>query len=458
MTQPSKKDRVQNSGNQLYQRAKKLIPGGTQLFGKRQEMFAPDQWPTYFSEAQGAEVIDLDGRCYVDMSACGIGATVLGYADPDVTAAVVQRVQKGGMCTLNPPDEVELAELLIQLHPWAEMARFGRVGGETMAVAVRIARARTRRDKVAFCGYHGWHDWYLAANLPTEGDEPAEGEEMVDRLGNWHLLPGLEPRGIPRGLAGTSFPFTYNRIDELKSIVQQHGKELAAIVMEPTRQQPPEPGFLEGVRELADHCGAKLIFDEITIGWKLCCGGAHLKYGVDPDLVVFAKTLGNGHPITAVIGRADTMQAAQDTFISSALWTEAIGPAAGVATVKKLMQVDVPSHIDRIGQRVRDGLYSIAEGYKVPFIASGYPGLQFFSFDSPQANEIQTLWTVRMLEHGFLVSGGFFPMLSHENQHVDDFLEACDPVFEEIGIGLRRDDLQQRIGGPVKHAGFRRLA
>ena len=448
---PTSTERL-DRGNEMYQRAKQIIPGGTQLFGKRQEMFAPGQWPTYFAEAKGTEVVDLDGRRYTDMCTCGIGATVLGYADPDVTEAVLKRVQQGVMCMLNPPDEVELAELLLQLHPWAQMVRFGRVGGETMAIAVRIARARTRRDKVAFCGYHGWHDWYLSANLPTKG------EGTKDRLGNWHLLPGIEPRGIPGALAGTAIPFTYNRIDELKHIVEHHGADLAAIVLEPTRNFVPEPGFLEGVRELADRCGARLIFDEISIGWKLSLGGAHLKYGIEPDLAVFAKTLGNGHPISAVIGREDTMQAAQETFISSALWTEAVGPAAGVATVKKMMRVDVPAHIDRIGVRTQEGIREVAQRHNLPLITSGHPALQFFAFDHPQSLEIQTLWTVRMLEHGFLSVGAFFPMLAHEAHHVDAFLAACDPVFEEIRLAIDRDDLAKRIGGSVKHAGFRRLA
>jgi glutamate-1-semialdehyde 2,1-aminomutase len=452
MNLPLITDLAQGTGQQLYRKAKTMIPGGTQLFGKRQENFAPEQWPTYFAEAKGAEVVDLDGLRYIDMCTCGIGATVLGYADPDVTKAVIERISRGAMCMLNPPEEVELAELLLQIHPWAEKVRFGRVGGETMAIAVRIARAGTGREKIAFCGYHGWHDWYLSANMSTEG------KGMVDRLGNWHNQPGLEPAGIPQSLAGTSLPFTYNKIDELKAIVDRHGSELAAIVMEPTRNLFPEPGFLEGVRELADRCGARLIFDEITISWKLCLGGAHLKYGVQPDMAVFAKTLGNGHPISAVIGTADTMEAAQDTFISSAMWTEAVGPAAGVATVKKLMRIDVPAHLEQIGGRVRDGLAEIAQRHDVPLNFTGYPALMYFHFDHPQTAALQTLWTVRMLSHGFLASGGFYPMLAHEDQHVDAYLAACDSVFEEMSQALKQDDIENRIGGPVKHSGFQRLA
>ena len=452
MNKPVTSELAQGSGQQLYRKAKTIIPGGTQLYGKRQEMFAPEQWPTYFTKAQGVEVEDLDGRRYLDMCTCGIGATVLGYADPDVTQAVLERIPQGVMCMLNPPEEVELAELLLEIHPWAEKVRFGRLGGETMSIAVRIARARTRRDKIAFCGYHGWHDWYLSANLA------ADGGGMVDRLGNWHNQVGLEPNGVPRSMAGLVMPFTYNKIDELKAIVDEHGSDLAAIVMEPTRNLMPEPGFLEGVRELAQRCGARLIFDEITISWKLCLGGAHMKYGIEPDLAVFAKTLGNGHPISAVIGTADTMDAAQDTFISSALCTEAVGPVAGVATVKKLMRIDVPAHLEKIGTRLRDGLTEIAERHQVPLDFTGHPAMFYFHFKHPQAAALQTLWTVRMLSHGILVSGGFYPMLAHEASHVDRCLAACEEVFEELGLAIQQEDIEQRIGGPVKHTGFARLA
>jgi len=436
----------------LYEDAKGLIPGATQLFSKRQEMFAPEQWPPYFSEAKGCTVTDVDGNRYIDMGMAGIGATVLGYADPDVTAAVVDRAQRGTMCMLNPAEEVELAKLMLKLHPWAAMARFARSGGEAMAIAVRIARARTGRDRVAFCGYHGWHDWYLAANLPTD-----RSADTTDRLGDWHLIPGLQPAGIPRGLAGSALPFHYNKIDELHAIVREYGHQLAAIVMEPTRHHAPAPGFLESVRELADASGARLVFDEISVGWKLACGGAHLKFHVAPDLAVFSKSTANGYPMAAVIGTADTMQAAQDTFISSALWSEAIGPAAALASIQKMMRIDVPAHIARIGQAVQDGLREIAQRHAVPWTPVGYPALQAYQFQHPEAAPLQTLWTVRMLDQGFLSVAGFFPMLSHHDCHVEPYLAACDRVFAELATAIRNQDIVQRIGGPVRHSGFNRL-
>lgn len=437
------------TNQELYRRAKTLIPGGTQLLSKRPEMFAPDQWPAYYREAQGCRIVDLDGRAYVDMSIMGVGSCLLGYNDPDVTAAVIDRVKAGSMATLNCPDEVALAELLLEIHPWAENVRYGRSGGEAMAVAVRIARARTGRDLVAFCGYHGWHDWYLAANRAADGGQ--------DRL-RGHLLPGLSPQGVPSQLAGTALPFAYNDLDGLAAIVRRDGARLAAVVMEPTRAQEPAAGFLEGVRELCDRAGAVLVFDEITIGWRLVLGGAHLRLGATPDVAVFAKALGNGHPMAAVIGRADVMQAAQESFISSTYWTEGVGPAAALATVRKMRGRDLPGHIAAVGARFRQGLAEIAARHAVPIKLAGYPALTTLTFERPDAQALQTLLTVRMLKHGILAGAGFYPSLAHGPEHVDAYLAAADEIFAELAEAARSSDAAARVGGPIRHSGFARLA
>ena len=297
----------------LYRHAKERIPGGTQLLSKRPEMLAPDQWPPYYRKASGCEIWDLDNRHYYDFSTNGIGSCLLGFNDPDVTRAVCRRVRSGSMCTLNPPEEVALADRLCAIHPWADQARFARCGGEACAVAVRIARATTDRSVVAICGYSGWQDWYLAANL---GDSDAL---------RGHLLPGLSPLGVPRELRGTTVPFTFDNREQFNAILEQYGPRLAAVVMEPCRSQDPAPGFLEFVKAGAHRVGALLIFDEITIGWRLHFGGAHLKFGVSPDLAVFAKALGNGHPMASVIGTRAAMAGAHDSFISSTYWTEGVG-------------------------------------------------------------------------------------------------------------------------------------
>jgi len=430
------------NNQQLYQRARQIIPGGTQLLSKRPEMHAPDVWPAYYQEARGCEIVDLDGRRFVDMSSNCVGACLLGYANEHVDAAVLKRIRSGTMCSLNSPDEVELAELLIDLHPWADMVRYARTGGESLAVAVRIARAATGRKVIAFCGYHGWSDWYLAANLSGE------------KLGG-HLLNGLDPSGVPSGLEGTVLPFQYGDLDALRRIVSQN--KLAAIVMEPVRGQLPASGFLEGVRQVADDAGAALVFDEVSSGWKFACGGAHMKFGIEPDVAVFSKSTSNGYPMSAVIGRASVMEAAQTSFISSTYWTDGIGPAAAIASIRQMQKVDVPAHLATIGSRAMERWTELGQSQGVPTVAGGLPPFVHLGFDHPETLALQTLFTIRMLDRGYLAGSSFYPTLSHTEQHVDDFAERAADVLDELGDAVRKGDLESRLTTPIRHTGFQRL-
>ena len=430
----------------LYRRAKKIIPGGTQLLSKRPELMAPELWPAYYSKASGCEVWDLDGNRFIDMSYNGIGACILGAADPDVNAAVIRAVHSGSMSTLNCPEEVELAELLCELHPWAEMVRFARTGGEAMSIAVRIARAATGRDIIAFCGYHGWHDWYLAANLAE--DSALDG----------HLLPGLEPCGVPRGLRGTALPFRYNRIEELSAIASTEGDRIAAVVMEPIRGEWPREGFLKDVHKIVDRLDAVLVFDEITAGFRLNTGGSHLVLGVDPDIAVFGKAMGNGYPIGAVIGKKTVMDAAQRTFISSTCWTEKIGPSAALATIRKHGNLDAAEHLDRIGRRVQKGWRKAAESAGVPLSVSGIPPLGHFTIGSERALAGRTFFTQQMLSRGYLATDAFYATLAHTEAVVDEYLDNTRGVFTELADVLSDDDrMQNALTGPVAQVGFQRL-
>ena len=432
-------------GQELYRRARQIIPGGTQLLSKRPEMFLPEQWPTYFRQAKGAEVVDLDGRTYLDMSYAGIGATVLGFADPDVDGAVKAAIDKGTMATLNCEEEVELAELMLELHPWAQMARFSRAGGEALTIAIRIARAATKREVIAFCGYHGWHDWYLSANLAE--DTALDG----------HLLSGLEPKGVPRGLAGLMQPFHFNQVEEIEKIAAEYGSRLAAIVMEPVRSSEPTPEFIRGVRRIADETGAVLVFDEVTSGFRLNTGGAHLVYGVEPDIAVFAKAISNGYPMAAVIGRRQVMDAAQDTFISSTAWTERVGFAAALATLRKHRQHKVGDHLKRIGGRVKKGWQDASSRVELPIDVTGIAPLGHFQFKIDGAQELRTLFTQMMLDRGILASGSFYAMYAHNDAHVDRYLEAVSDIFGELKKAVENRSVTQLLRGPVAHTGFSRL-
>lgn len=431
----------------LYAHAKERIPGGVQLLSKRPEQFAPNQWPNYAVKAKGCEVWDLDGNHYYDMTTNGIGACLLGYADPDVSAAVIRRVENGSMSTLNAPEEVALADKLCALHPWASNVRFARTGGEICAVAVRIARATTGRNLVAICGYHGWSDWYLAANL---GDTTQlDGQ----------LLPGLQPDGVPRQLQGTSLTFNSHDWEAFDRIIRDYGDQLACVIMEPFRNEYPQAGWLEHIRDEAHRVGALLIFDEITIGWRLAFGGSHKLTNVTPDLATFAKALGNGHPIAAVIGTQEAMEGAHTSFISSTYWTEAVGPTAALAAIEKMEKTKVWDHVRCVGETVQKDWLEAAGRHNVPIECSGLPCLAHFAF-TKYPLELKTLYTVLMLKEGFLGNTALYPTLAHTDEILELHRAALDRVFEKIGSILKtgdKNDILEAIGGPVCQSGFKRL-
>ncbi|OGC22608.1 aminotransferase class III [candidate division WOR-1 bacterium RIFOXYC2_FULL_37_10] len=430
---------------ELYKKAKKIIPGGTQLFSKRPEMFLPDLWPAYYSKAKGCEVWDLDNKKYIDMSYMGIGSCILGYSDDDVNLAVDGAVTNGNMCTLNAPEEVELAELLCELHPWAEMVRYARCGGEAMSIAVRIARAATGKDIILFCGYHGWHDWYLSANLAD--DQALDG----------HLLQGLFSKGVPRGLLGTAKPFIYNNTEQFLDLINKNKGKIAAVVVETIRNYEPKPGFLETIRKVTDELKIVMICDEVSSGWRLNVGGAHLKYGISPDIAVFAKGISNGFPMAAIIGKSDVMQAAQETFISSTYWTDRIGPTAAIAAIKKMKANDVPRYLSIVGSKIKKGWSDLANKYHLKISVSGIDPLGHFSFNYDNHLYLKTLFTQLMLEKGFLATNAFYASFSHTEQCVDSYLMAVDESLAFISESLKNDSVVSDLKGLVCHAGFKRL-
>lgn len=428
----------------LQSRAAAVIPGMTQLLSKRPEMFSQGVWPSYFRNAKGVEVEDIDGNRYLDFSIGGIGATVLGYADEEVNAAVIDAVRKGSASSLNPPEEVELAEKLLELHPWAQMARFARSGGEAMAVAVRIARTATGRSKVIFCGYHGWMDWYLAANVGTEN---ALGE---------HLLAGLKPNGVPRQLAGTAIPFKFNDSEDFLLAFKAAGGDLAAIVMEPARNYMPDPEFMATIHRAACENGIPLVMDEISAGFRICNGGAHLKLGWEPDIAVFAKALGNGIPISAVIGKAQFMNAAQDSFISSTNWTERLGPVAALAMINKFVRVNASEHLVAVGETVEAGWRCLADKYGLKIHISGIKPMLHFRFDRDH-DVNRTYYTQEMVKRGFLAGMTFYSMYAHTFEQVERYLAATDEVWGELARLGGPDAVTEKLEGEIATSGFKRI-
>ncbi|MEJ8836240.1 pseudaminic acid cytidylyltransferase [Ramlibacter sp. AN1133] len=431
------------TGQKLWSHAKRVIPGGNMLLSKRAEMFLPEQWPAYFSKAKGCQVWDLDGRAYTDVSIMGIGTNTLGYGHPEVDAAVHRTVDAGNMSTFNCPEEVFLAEKLVQLHPWADMVRLARTGGEANAIAIRIARAASGREKVAVCGYHGWHDWYLSANL-------VDAENLAG-----HLLPGLAPNGVPQSLRGTVFPFNYNNYQELEDLVSTH--DIGVIKMEVVRNQGPENDFLHKVRSLATRRNIVLIFDECTSGFRQTFGGIHKLYGVEPDMAMFGKAMGNGYAITATIGRREIMEAAQSTFISSTFWTERIGPSAALKTLEVMERVRSWDTITATGQRIRGRWQQLADRHGLKIEHWGLPALTGFTFQSPQNLAYKTLITQEMLSKGYLAGNSVYVCTEHTPAVLDGYFEALDSVLALIRECEDGRDVMGLLKGPVCHAGFKRL-
>jgi glutamate-1-semialdehyde 2,1-aminomutase len=432
-------------GQDLYKKAKTLIPGGTMLLSKRPEMFLPNQWPSYFDKAKGCQVWDLDGNQFTDMSIMGIGTNTLGYGQAKVDEAVLKAVKKGNMSTFNCPEEVALAEKLVELHPWGDMVRFARSGGEANAIAVRIARAATGKDKVAICGYHGWHDWYLSANLGD--DSGLDG----------HLLPGLDPAGVPRNLKGSVIPFKYNDLEEITNIVLSN-PDLGAIKMEVTRNIGPAEGYLEGIRELCTRKGIVLIFDECTSGFRESFGGIHKKYGVEPDMCMFGKALGNGYAITAVLGRKAVMEATQKTFVSSTFWTERIGPSAALATLKVMEEYRSWEFITSQGQKLKEGWNGLANKLDLKISHFGIPALAGFSIVSDSWLPYKTYITQEMLKSNILAANSVYLCTEHTDSVISTYLEKLEPIFATIShYEKEQKDIGHLLEGPICHGGFKRL-
>mgnify|MGYP006237024307 FL=1 len=431
--------------NKISSLAKERIPGFSQLLSKRPDQFSREFWPSHYKKAKGTFVWDLDGQKYLDMSISGIGANVLGYSDKEVNSAVKKAIEDGSSSSLNPREEVLLADKLCKLHPWADMARFSRSGGEAVSIAVRIARAYSNKDKVLFCGYHGWQDWYLAANISSTSN--------LDE----HLLPSLTSLGVPRALKDTAFPFSYNNIKSFKELFKKYKKSLGAVVMEPIRSEDPIPGFLEEIVTTCKESNIPLIFDEISSGFRIANGGSHMKFGLNPDLAVFAKAMGNGFPISAVIGKKEIMQYAEESFISSTNWTERVGSAAAIACIEKFVEKDVSRKLLFLGKNMQDFWFKMNTTYNLGLEITGIYPLSYFSFKTSN-NLKKTYFVEQMLEKNILSSTRYYPNFAQSNCHLDSYFTQAEKVFFDISKLSKSGNLRNKIKGTISKPGFKRFA
>jgi len=434
-----------SNGSKLWNKAVKIIPGGNSLLSKRPDRYAPGIWPTYFSKAKGCEIWDIDGNKYIDMAQMGIGTAILGYCNDEVDKAVIDAINSGISTTLNAPEEVALAESLLRSNPFAGGVKFARTGGEAMAIAVRIARAHSKRDTIAFSGYHGWSDWYLASNLSSE-----------DNLTE-HLLPGLHPLGVPSGLKGTIHPFKYNDVDDFNRLIEQH-PNIGTIVIEGARYDYPSDEFLQVISTTAKDLEIVVICDEITSGWRITDGGVYKTKDFIPDIVVYGKGMGNGYAISAVVGKKNIMDVAQETFISSTFWTERIGFVAASKTLEIFKRDSVWEHLMEIGSLIGEGWLRLSKKHGLLLYVTDFKPLITMKFGYDGANqEIITLFTQEMLKRGYLASTSIYVSLSHTRAIVEDYLKHVDSVFNIISKAISEQNVLSCLEGNVKVDGFKRL-
>jgi glutamate-1-semialdehyde 2,1-aminomutase len=446
MSAPQNPSRVPRS-MALYAHALELIPGGTQLVSRRPNRVAYGVSPIYAARAQGARFWDVDGHEYIDWIS-GIGAILLGYADPVVDDAVREQIARGTVYSVNHELEIELAEELARSIPCAEMVRYAKCGGEACAIAVRIARGVTGRDTVLFCGYHGWHDWYLAANLNAEASL------------NAHLFPGIEPIGVPASLAGTAVPFPYGNLDALGALLDQHRNRIAAVIMEPLRSEWPPDGYLAGVARLAKAHGAVLIFDEVSTGLRFGTGGAQQRLGVTPDMAVFAKSLSNGYPMAAVVGRREVMEPAARMFISSTYWSDTIGLQAALTTIREVRRRNVAADLEAFGARLKSGLNDVAREVGCPVQCVGidvHPHLEFAVSDATLRNQVTTLYIQEMAKRGCHGYASFYLNAAQGDAELTPTLAAARDTFGIIREALETHTVAARLECATQQDAFRRL-
>ena len=432
---------VMSNGQKMWKRAKKIIPGGTMLFSKNPDLFLPKFWPSYFSKTKGINIWDLDGKKYTDMSYMGVGTNILGYSNKQVDDVVRQVILNGNMSTLNSIEEVLLAEKLVDIHSWSEQARFTRTGGEACSVAIRLARAATNKTKIAVCGYHGWHDWYLAANLNNSNSL------------NQHLMQNLNIAGVPKFLKNSCFSFNYNDIQSFLKIVNEN--TLAAVIMEVSRLQKPQKNFLSKIKKICNKKGIVLIFDECTSGFRENLGGLHLGLNVNPDVCILGKALGNGYAINAIIGKRDVMNSVNSTFISSTFWTERIGPAAALKTIELMEKNKSWKQISETGKKIKSTWLKLAKRNNVRLKIKGLDPLPKFEFDS--FNQIKkTFITQEFLKNKILASDTIYLSTKHVNKNIQEkYFNLLDNFFKIISQNNNEKKLLKLLDGPVSLSGLR---
>lgn len=429
-----------NIGKIFWERAKKVIPSGNSLLSKNPNLYHPDLWPTYFKKAKGCEVYSLNNKKYIDMCMMGVGTNILGYSYKPVDDVVKKVVDSGNMSTLNPVEEVYLSEELIKINPWAGMCKFARTGAEANAIAIRIARAFTKKDNIAACGYHGWHDWYLALNLKSK--------KSMQKL----LLKNLKTNGVAKSLKNTIFTFNYNDYSKVEYLIKK--KKIGTIIMEVSRNYDPKNNFLKKIRKICSKKKVVLIFDECSSGFRESLGGLHKKFKINPDMCMYGKALGNGYAITAVVGKKKIMLSSKNSFISSTFWTERIGFAAALKTIKEMRKLKSYDRISKMGCYIKKEWIKLAQKYDLEIEVSGIDALPNFRFKKSH-QLLKTFITHEMLKKNYLCTTNIFVSTAHSKKIVNEYLNNLEKIFYKISINKK--NLKELYKGKISASTFDRL-
>lgn len=405
------------------ERARKTIPLGSQTFSKSLTQYPFGASPYFIQRGKGSHVWDVDGNEYIDFVS-SLASITLGYSDPTVDAAVRAQLEEGVIFSLPHPIEAEVAELICDLVPCADMVRFGKNGSDATAGAIRLARAFTHRDRVAVCGYHGWQDWYIGSTA--------------------------RHRGVPKATRELTHNFTFNDLASLKALLKAHTGEFAAVILEPMNVTMPAPGFLEGVKAAAHAHGALLVFDETITGFRFANGGAQALFGVTPDLATFGKGLANGYPVSAIVGRRDVMMLMEEIFFSFTFGGEALSLAAARATLRRLRDEPICDRLAAKGLALQGAITAVIEKHALAdtFSVSGHPSWTFLNIKDSAgvgAFEIKTLYLQEMIERGFLTIGTFNVNDAHSDDDMTRLADALADVLPLIGTALREGNLHARL-------------
>ena len=428
----------------LYEKAELLFPFGVQLLSRSPHLSAFGQAPIYYDHAKDGHFWDVDGNEFIDYS-MGAGPVLLGYCYDPVDRAVKAQIDRGVIGTMNNALEISFAEKMCEMVPCAEMIKICKGGGEADAIAVRIARGYTGRNVAVFCGYHGWFDWYLAANL--------DADNRLDE----HLRPGILPKGVPNTLTGTSVPFEYNNVDSLREALDANKGNVACIVLEVTRSTSPKPGFIEAVRSLADEHRCVLIFDEVVTGFRCAPGGAQELFGVTPDLATYGKAVGNGYPLAAVAGKREIMESQYDNFISSTCYSETASLAAGLATLNEITNKPVLQTLAERGGRLKAGVEELARTHDLRTKVYGYDYYFGVGFDyGEDTGRISTLFMQEMTARGVYMTCAFYNCYTHTDEDVEKTLAAIDESFAVMTHAINNNRVDDVLKAPERKVVFKR--